>query len=169
MLPDLLAALAPGRAPRGSRPVLVAVEGIGAEEAADQAARLAAAAAPKATPSSALEGRGGRTASAGRPLAGGVACPGRAARRWRWAAILADQVESRWSAAALSSGCAGRRRPFLAVPFAQFGVAMEAWLLGELRASAVWATGTMLRPDVSVLLRPRPQRRRPPAASGAGG
>ena len=82
MLPDLLAALRRGE-PREGTGLLVAVEGIGAEEAAEQAARLAAAAARRrATPSSRSKAAP-RIASGGRRRCGRRRCPGPARGRWR--------------------------------------------------------------------------------------
>jgi dTMP kinase len=164
MLPDLLAALRRGEPRRGSG-LLVAVEGIGAEEAADQAARLAARLRAEGHTVVALEGGAAdreRWAAALRE----ASLSGSRARALAAAAILADQVE-RVVRPALAAGALVVADRFLAVPLAQFGVAMEGVAPGELEGLAVWATGR-LRPDVSVLLDRAPADG-PRAASGLAG
>jgi dTMP kinase len=164
MLPDLLAALRRGE-PREGTGMLLAVEGIRADEAAEQATRLAA-----------------RLRAAGHTV---VALEGGAADRERWsaalreaslsgpraralaaAAILADQVE-RVVRPALAAGALVVADRFLAVPLAQFGVATDGLDPGELEGLAVWATGR-LRPDVSVLLDRAPTGDVPPSSWLAG-
>ena len=164
MLPDLLAALRRGE-PREGTGMLLAVEGIRADEAAEQATRLAA-----------------RLRAAGHTV---VALEGGAADRERWsaalreaslsgpraralaaAAILADEVE-RVVRPALAAGALVVADRFLAVPLAHFGVATDGLDPGELEDLAVWATGR-LRPDVSVLLDRAPTGDVPPSSRLAG-
>ena len=164
MLPDLLAALRRGE-PREGTGMLLAVEGIRADEAAEQATRLAA-----------------RLRAAGHTV---VVLEGGAADRERWsaalreaslsgpraralaaAAILADEVE-RVVRPALAAGALVVADRFLAVPLAHFGVATDGLDPGELEDLAVWATGR-LRPDVSVLLDRAPTGDVPPSSQLAG-
>ena len=164
MLPDLLAALRRGE-PREGTGMLLAVEGIRADEAAEQATRLAA-----------------RLRTAGHTV---VVLEGGAADRERWsaalreaslsgpraralaaAAILADEVE-RVVRPALAAGALVVADRFLAVPLAHFGVATDGLDPGELEDLAVWATGR-LRPDVSVLLDRAPTGDVPASSQLAG-
>ena len=165
MLPDLLAALRRGE-PREGTGILLAVEGIRADEAAEQATRLAA-----------------RLRAAGHTvvvvLKGGAAdcerwsaalreasLSGPRARALAAAAILADEVE-RVVRPALAAGALVVVDRFLAVPLAHFGVATDGLDPGELEDLAAWATGR-LRPDVSVLLDRAPTGDVPPSSRLAG-
>jgi dTMP kinase len=164
MLPDLLAALRRGE-PREGTGLLVAVEGIGAEEAAEQAARLATRLRAEGHTVVALEGGAAdreRWAAALRE----ASLSGPRARALAAAAILADQVE-RVVRPALAAGALVVADRFLAVPLAQFGVATDGLDPGELEDLAVWATGR-LRPDVSVLLDRAPAGAVPPTSGLAG-
>jgi len=164
MLPDLLAALRRGE-PRGGTGLLVAVEGIGAEEAADQAARLAQRLRAEGHTVVALEGGAAdreRWAAALRE----ASLSGSRARALAAAAILADQVE-RVVRPALAAGALVVADRFLAVPLAQFGVATDGVGPDELEDLAAWATGR-LRPDVSVLLDRAPVDGAPSASGLAG-
>ena len=165
MLPDLLAALRRGE-PRGGTGLLVAVEGIGAEEAADQAARLAQ-----------------RLRAEGHTV---VALEGGAADRERWTAALREASLSGSAragvggggdpgrpgrargAARARGGRAGRGRP---VPRRATrpvrGRDGRRRIPDELEDLAVWATGR-LRPDVSVLLDRAPVDGAPSASGLAG-
>ena len=164
MLPDLLAALRRGE-PREGTGLLVAVEGIGAEEAAEQAARLATRLRADGYTVVALEGGAAdreRWAAALRE----ASLSGPRARALAAAAILADQVE-RLIRPALAAGALVVADRFLAVPLAQFGVATDGVDPRELEDLAVWATGR-LRPDVSVLLDRAPAGEAPPTSGLAG-
>ncbi len=153
MLPDLLAALRRGE-PREGTGVLVAVEGVEAEQAVDQAGRLAARL--RAAGHTVVELEGGaadreRWAAALRE----ASLSGARARALAAAAILADQVE-RVVRPSLAAGALVVADRFLALPLAQFGVATDGLDPAELEHLAVWATGR-LRPDVSVLLDRAPE------------
>jgi len=144
---------------------LLAVEGIGAEEAAEQAARLARRLRAEGHTVVALEGGAAdreRWSAALRE----ASLSGPRARALAAAAILADQVE-RVVRPALAAGALVVADRFLAVPLAQFGVATDGLDTGELEDLAVWATGR-LRPDVSVLLDRAPVDGFPQAARLAG-
>jgi dTMP kinase len=164
MLPDLLAALRRGE-PRAGTGLLVAVEGIGAEEAAEQAARLATWLRAAGHTVVALEGGAAdreRWAAALRE----ASLSGPRARALAAAAILADEVE-RVVRPALAAGALVVADRFLAVPLAQFGVATDGLDPRELEDLAVWATGR-LRPDVSVLLDRAPTGEATPAVGLPG-
>ena len=164
MLPDLLAALRRGE-PRGGTGLLVAVEGIGAEEAADQAARLAQRLRAEGHTVVALEG-GAADRERWTAALREASLSGSRARALAAAAILADQVE-RVVRPALAAGALVVADRFLAVPLAQFGVATDGVGPDELEDLAVWATGR-LRPDVSVLLDRAPADGAPSASGLAG-
>ena len=165
MLPDLLAALRRGE-PRGGTGLLVAVEGIGAEEAADQAARrLAQRLRAEGHTVVALEG-GAADRERWTAALREASLSGPRARALAAAAILADQVE-RVVRPALAAGALVVADRFLAVPLAQFGVATDGVGPDELEDLAVWATGR-LRPDVSVLLDRAPVNGAPSASGLAG-
>jgi dTMP kinase len=164
MLPDLLAALRRGE-PREGTGVLLAVEGTEAEQAADQAARLAARL--RAAGHTVVELEGGaadreRWTAALRE----ASLSGPRARALAAAAILADEVE-RVIRPALAAGALVVADRFLAVPLAQFGMATGGLDPGELEHLAVWATGR-LRPDVSVLLDRAPEGTTAPVSGLAG-
>ena len=164
MLPDLLAALRRGE-PREGTGLLVAVEGIGAEEAADQAARLAPRLRAEGHTVVALEG-GAADRERWTAALREASLSGSRARALAAAAILADQVE-RVVRPALAAGALVVADRFLAVPLAQFGVATDGVGPDELEDLAVWATGR-LRPDVSVLLDRAPVDGAPSASGLAG-
>ncbi len=158
LLPDLLAALRRGDRRHGSG-VLIAVEGVPAEQTREQAGRLVAG----------LRAAGYDVVEAddvGRDQQEWAATTrdaltGTRARALAAAAVRADLVE-RVIRPALTAGAIVVVDRFLASPLVQFGVTadrMHAELdNGELDSLAAWATGR-LRPDVSVLL-----DRAPPAA-----
>ncbi len=164
MLPDLLVALRRGE-PREGTGVLIAVEGIEAEQAAEQAARLASRLREAGHTVVELEGGAAdreRWSAAMRE----ASLSGPRARALAAATILADQVE-RVVRPALAAGAVVVADRFLAVPLAQFGVATDGLDTGELERLAVWATGR-LRPDVSVLLDRAPDVGTAPASALAG-
>ena len=164
MLPDLLVALRRGE-PREGTGVLIAVEGIEAEQAAEQAARLASRLGEAGHTVVELEGGAAdreRWSAAMRE----ASLSGPRARALAAATILADQVE-RVVRPALAAGAVVVADRFLAVPLAQFGVATDGLDTGELERLAVWATGR-LRPDVSVLLDRAPDVGTAPASTPPG-
>ena len=164
MLPDLLVALRRGE-PREGTGVLIAVEGIEAEQAAEQAARLASRLGEAGHTVVELEGGAAdreRWSAAMRE----ASLSGPRARALAAATILADQVE-RVVRPALAAGAVVVADRFLAVPLAQFGVATDGLDTGELERLAVWATGR-LRPDVSVLLDRAPDVGTAPASAPPG-
>ena len=164
MLPDLLAALRRGE-PRMGTGVLIAVEGTDAEQAAEQATRLASRLG--AAGHTVVELEGGAADRERWSAAMREASPsGPRARALAAATILADQVE-RVVRPALAAGAVVVADRFLAVPLAQFGVSTDRLATGELERLAVWATGR-LRPDVSVLLDRAPDAGSAPASGPPG-
>jgi dTMP kinase len=164
MLPDLLAALRRGE-PREGTGVLIAVEGTEAEQAAEQATRLASRLGEAGHTVIELEGGAAdreRWSAAMRE----ASLSGPRARALAAATILADQVE-RVVRPALAAGAVVVADRFLAVPLAQFGVATDGLDTGELERLAIWATGR-LRPDVSVLLDRAPDAGTAPASGPPG-
>ncbi len=164
MLPDLLAALRRGE-PREGSGLLVAIESIDADEAAEQAARLASWLRAEGHTVVELEGGAAdreRWAAALRE----ASLSGSRARALAAAAILADEVE-RVIRPALAAGALVVAGRFLSVPLSKFGVATDGLDPGELEHLAVWATGR-LRPDVSVLLDRAPSGGVAPASGLAG-
>ena len=154
MLPDLLAALRRGE-PRGGTGLLVAVEGIGAEEAADQAARLAQRLRAEGHTVVALEG-GAADRERWTAALREASLSGSRARALAAAAILADQVE-RVVRPALAAGALVVADRFLAVPLAQFGVATDG--VGPRRAGRSRGVGHRAAAAGRVgAARPRPGR-----------
>lgn len=150
MLPDLLAAIRRGE-PRQGSGILIAVEGVVAEETAAQAAllagRLRAAGHTVVEPDSTERDQQRFIAATREASLSGLRAKALAA-----AAVRADQVE-RVIRPALAGGAVVVVERFLASPLAWFGAKGSPSELGhgELESLAGWATGR-LRPDVSVLL-----------------